>query len=46
VPIALIGETGGGWLTLPGEARISIGELDSAFESFLPAYMSAPAEIV
>jgi phosphoribosylformylglycinamidine synthase subunit PurL len=46
VPVALIGETGGGWLTLPGEARISIGELDSAFESFLPAYMSAPAENV
>jgi phosphoribosylformylglycinamidine synthase subunit PurL len=46
VPVAVIGETGGAWLTLPGEARINIAELDSAFESFLPAYMSAPGEIV
>jgi len=41
-PIAAIGGTGGGWLTLPGEARISIAQLDSAFESFLPAYMATP----
>ena len=42
VSIAAIGETGGAWLTLPGEERISIAQLDSTFESFLPAYMAAP----
>ena len=46
VPVAAIGETGGDGLTLPGEAQISVKALDSAFESFLPAYMAAPVELV
>ena len=46
VPIAVIGETGGEWLTLPDGARISIAALDSAFESFLPTYMAAPVEMI
>jgi len=46
VPVAAIGDTVEGWLTLPGEARISIAELDSASESFLPSYMSSPVEII
>ncbi len=46
VLVAAIGETGGDGLTLPGEAQISVKALDSAFESFLPAYMAAPVELV
>jgi phosphoribosylformylglycinamidine synthase subunit PurL len=39
-PAMAIGVTGGDALTLPGEAPISIAELSSAHEGWLPAYMS------
>jgi phosphoribosylformylglycinamidine synthase len=39
VPAAVIGETGGEALKLPGGAPISLGELRNAHEGWLPAYM-------
>ena len=41
VPMAIIGMTGAGALTLPGEEAISVAELKAAHEGWLPAYMAA-----
>ncbi len=40
VPAEMIGVTGGKLLTLPGEAPISIADLNAAHEDWLPAFMS------
>jgi len=40
VPATMLGVTGGKLLTLPGEAPISIVDLDTAHEGWLPAFMS------
>jgi phosphoribosylformylglycinamidine synthase subunit PurL len=40
VSVAFVGVTTGRTLTLPGEAPISLGELRSAHEDWLPTYMS------
>jgi phosphoribosylformylglycinamidine synthase len=42
VPAASIGTTGGGLLTVGGADAISIAELKSIHEGWLPDYMSAP----
>ncbi len=42
IPLATIGQTGGGTLTLAGLPPILVGELRSAHESWLPAFMAAP----
>jgi len=41
VPCARIGTTGGEAIALAGEAVISVESLATAFESWLPAYMSS-----
>jgi len=43
IPMTVLGSTGGDSLILPGEKAISVTELRSAHESWLPTYMSAPA---
>ncbi|NJL07538.1 MAG: hypothetical protein HC900_04200, partial [Methylacidiphilales bacterium] len=43
VPALRLGTTGGDRLTLPGERPILIGDLKTAHESWLPAYMAGPA---
>ena len=43
VPALQLGTTGGGELTLPGERPIVVGDLKTAHESWLPAYMAGPA---
>jgi phosphoribosylformylglycinamidine synthase len=40
VPILVLGETGGAQLTLPSGHTISVDELKTAHESWLPGYMS------
>lgn len=40
VIMTVIGETGGEALTLPGEAPISVADLKSAHDNWLPAYMA------
>jgi phosphoribosylformylglycinamidine synthase len=40
VAAARIGVTGGDVLTLPGGRPISLGEIEAAHESWLPAYMN------
>jgi phosphoribosylformylglycinamidine synthase len=39
---AVIGKSGGGELTVNGSLSISVGELKTAHEGWMPAYMSAP----
>ena len=43
VPCARIGTTGGDTLAVAGEAPVSVTSLSTAFESWLPAYMSGKA---
>ncbi|HUC63347.1 MAG TPA: phosphoribosylformylglycinamidine synthase subunit PurL [Alphaproteobacteria bacterium] len=43
VEATLLGRTGGKDLTLKGAGSISLGELEKAHESWLPAYMAAEA---
>jgi len=38
--VQTIGSTGGDVLALPGEAPVPLGELQEAFESWLPSYMA------
>ena len=43
VPCARIGTTGGDAIAIAGEAPVSVASLKTAFESWLPAYMSGKA---
>src|SRR5437763_10322743 len=43
VPCARIGTTGGDAIAVAGEAAVSVDALKSAFEHWLPAYMSGKA---
>jgi phosphoribosylformylglycinamidine synthase len=42
IPIQVIGTTGGSELTVEGVSPISLADLDTAHEGWLPNYMSAP----
>ena len=41
VPCARIGTTGGDAIAVAGEAAVTVKTLNTAFESWLPAYMNA-----
>jgi hypothetical protein len=43
VPCARIGTSGGDAIAVAGEAPVSIEKLNTAFESWLPGYMSGKA---
>jgi phosphoribosylformylglycinamidine synthase len=43
VPCARIGSTGGDGIEVAGEAQVAIKALNTAFEAWLPAYMSGKA---
>jgi phosphoribosylformylglycinamidine synthase len=43
VPCARIGTTGGDAIAVAGEAAVAVTSLNTAFESWLPAYMSGKA---
>ncbi len=43
VPCARIGTTGGDAIAVAGETPVSIATLNTAFESWLPAYMNGKA---
>ena len=43
VPALRLGTVGGAALTLPGEHPISVADLKTAHESWLPTYMAAQA---
>jgi phosphoribosylformylglycinamidine synthase len=43
VPLTHLGATGGRVLAIAGERPLLVNELRSRFESWLPAYMAAPA---
>ena len=42
VPATVIGKSGGGELTVNGSLSISVGDLKTAHEGWMPSYMSAP----
>jgi phosphoribosylformylglycinamidine (FGAM) synthase-like enzyme len=43
VPLRVLGTTGGGQLTLPGEDPILVSSLHALFEGWLPTYMAGGA---
>jgi phosphoribosylformylglycinamidine synthase len=43
VPCVRIGTTGGDAISVAGEAPVSVASLNTAFESWLPAYMNSKA---
>ena len=43
VPCVRIGTTGGDAIAVAGEAPVSVASLNTAFESWLPAYMNGKA---